>query len=150
MKNKKNSENMVDYMGTKMPASWFEKSEGGKKKATTIVRRRQPSLQEQIQSMLRFHHDRENQIDEDFSDGNDYNDQESRSPHELVRDEETGIEMTRYEKAMLDQERPRMEEEALKRAVDDARRKAPKKNRPDPAAKRGQPDEPAAGEEDDT
>lgn len=119
MKNK-NSPETVDYMGTKIPASWLEKPKG-EPKATTIIRRRAPSLQEQIQSMLRFHEDRANQIDEDFSDGNEYADEDSQSPHELVRDSETGLEMTRYEKAMLDSERPRMEKEAYEKAVKIAR-----------------------------
>lgn len=129
MKNKKVE--LVDYMGTKVPAHYLEKPSSSGKKATTIIRRRQPTLQEQIASMLRFHQEREESLDEDFSDGDEYGD-DTTSPHELVRDEETGLEMCRYEKQLLDAQRPKIHENAVKEALRQKRKKIPKNKSPDP------------------
>lgn len=126
---------MVDYMGGKIPAHFLEKPSSGKKKATTIIRRSQPTIQEQIASMVRYHYERTEDLDENFADGDDYADEESRSPHELVLDQETGLEMTRYEKQMLDERRPGFEAHAKKVAMEalrQNRKKNSKKRRPDP------------------
>lgn len=100
----------------KQRAVLLEKPRESKPTSTKIISRKAaPTLQEQINRMLRFDRYEDTRLPEDFHEGEI--DTDFRSPHELVRDEETGIEMCRYEKEMLDAARPTFHEEAVKKAL---------------------------------
>lgn len=115
-------------------SGWFEKApEREPSKARINMRSRTPSIQEQIKQMMAHAAREQEQFDEDFV-GDEYEDS-YKSPHELVRDEETGLEMTRYEKIMFDEQKPVFEKNAIKEAM----RQFEKKSRSKPPIKSKSP-----------
>lgn len=101
------------------------RSVGGPNSARILRKPRRPSLQEQIRSMLRYEQ-ADTGFDEDFV-SDEVIETDTRSPHELVVDQETGIEMCRYEKELLDARRPQMEKDATEKAFRMHRAKKSKK-----------------------
>lgn len=104
-----------------------------KPKKHTIIRRASMSLQEQIQRMLRQHHEDLESGDEGFVDELNRGDDELQSPHELVRDPETGLECSRWELdsvrhhlAQRDQEIRASAHKAVRKPKKDAERRAAK------------------------
>lgn len=125
------SKSRVDRL--KEQGRFYERSVGSEPTKTRVLRKaRQLPLAEQIKQMMRYERYEEDRLDEDFIEEVDT---DVQSPHELIWDEETGIEMCRYEKELLDLRRPTFDRQAREKAAQDyakfvaekARKKSPRK-----------------------
>lgn len=119
---------------------FFERSVGSSPEKTRVLRKSRPlPINEQIKQMMRYEKYEEERLDEDFI--KDDVESDVQSPHELVFDEETGLEMCRYEKELLDLRRPTFDRQAKEKAAQDYAKfvaeKAAKRGKADPGAKRG-------------